>query len=360
MIISNSQVGMSSKRQYTSTSYAHTNLQSWGNSGFKSVDMEDRNFSSTNSSFGEAGNTDAKTNLSFSGSMDGMLKKLMEAQSIKNDMDTEKKNNAKVQFISLNYLLHWLFGKKFDKDSDFFNALEASGIGFTDQRDGGCYSYEEYFYEQETTTFSTTGTVVTEEGREISFNVSLTMTRVFEQTYSEAASWGAALNANLCDPLVINLKGSVSNISDQSFIFDIDADGVTENIKMPTNGSGFLAIDKNGDGIINDGNELFGTQSQDGFADLAAYDEDGNGWIDEADSVFNRLLVFSKDTNGNDKLIAIGEAGVGAIYLGNAETEFTKAGSLNETNAVIRKTGIFLYENGQAGTIQHVDFAKEA
>jgi len=360
MIISNSQVGMSSKRQYNSTSYAHTNLQSWGNSGFKSVDLVDSNFSSTNSSFGEAENTDTKSNLSFSGSMDGMLKKLMEAQSIKNDMNAEKQNNTRVQFVSLNYLLHWLFGKKYNTDSEFFSALESSGIGLTDQRDGGCYNYEEYYYEQESTSFSTKGTVITEDGREISFNVNLTMTRAFEQSYSEAASWGAALNTNLCDPLVINLKGSVSDISDQNFIFDIDADGITEKIKMPTNGSGFLALDKNGDGVINDGSELFGAQSQDGFADLAAYDEDGNGWIDEADSVFRRLMIYSKDSNGNDKLVAIGEAGVGAIYLGNTETEFSKNGSMNETNAVIRKTGIFLYENGQAGTIQHVDFAKQA
>ena len=42
------------------------------------------------------------------------------------------------------------------------------------------------------------------------------------------------------------------------------------------NGSGYLALDKNGDGTINDGSELFGTRNGDGFADLAQYDEDGN------------------------------------------------------------------------------------
>ncbi len=39
---------------------------------------------------------------------------------------------------------------------------------------------------------------------------------------------------------------------------------------------------------INDGSELFGTSSGDGFKDLATYDEDENGWIDENDSIFSK------------------------------------------------------------------------
>ena len=41
-------------------------------------------------------------------------------------------------------------------------------------------------------------------------------------------------------------------------------------------GNAFLSLDKNSDGIINDGSELFGAASGNGFADLAKYDEDGN------------------------------------------------------------------------------------
>ena len=123
-------------------------------------------------------------------------------------------------------------------------------------------------------------------------------------------------------------------------------------------GSGYLALDKNGDGVINNGSELFGTTSGNGFADLAAYDSDGNGWIDEADEIFDKLRIWSKDANGKDVLVGLGAAGVGAIYLGSADTEFSlNSKSDNSTNAVIRKSGIFLYENGNVGTIQHVDVA---
>ncbi|MFQ8776527.1 MAG: hypothetical protein ACLR78_02345 [Roseburia sp.] len=77
----------------------------------------------------------------------------------------------------------------------------------------------------------------------------------------------------LCDPLVINLDSNIANVSDQKFYFDIDADGSDDSISMLNSGSGYLALDRNGDGIINDGSELFGTQSGNGFADLAAYDK---------------------------------------------------------------------------------------
>ena len=88
-------------------------------------------------------------------------------------------------------------------------------------------------------------------------------------------------------------------LSDQTFYFDLDADGEEEEISM-LKGSGYLALDKNEDGIINDGSELFGTGNGDGFADLARYDEDGNGWIDENDSIWSKLKIWCKDENGND------------------------------------------------------------
>ena len=139
--------------------------------------------------------------------------------------------------------------------------------------------------------------------------------------------------------------------------FDLDADGKEEEMSFVGKGSGFLALDKNGDGTINDGSELFGTQSGDGFKDLAAYDKDGNGWIDEADDIFKDLKVWTKDEEGNNKLLNLKEAGVGAIYLGSADTQFSLNNEQNKTNAVIRKTGIYLKESGEVGTVQHVDFA---
>lgn len=208
--------------------------------------------------------------------------------------------------------------------------------------------------EVENTAFSTNGVARTADGREISFNVELEMSRSFmavNESYVQSIEI-------LRDPLVINLGSEVASLSDQKFYFDIDADGKMDEISYLEGNSGFLALDKNNDGKINDGSELFGTKSGDGFKDLAMYDEDGNGWIDEADSVFDNLKIWTKNSDGTDSLIAIGKAGVGAIYLGSATTQFS-INSLddNSTNGVIQKTGVFLKENGSVGTIQHIDLA---
>ena len=217
------------------------------------------------------------------------------------------------------------------------------------------YVQESYYQEKESTSFSTVGTVRTGDGREINFNINVGMSRSFEERYREQLDLASF---TFCDPLVINLDTDAAELTDQTMFFDIDADGSDDSISMLNSGSGYLALDRNGDGIINDGSELFGTQSGNGFADLAAYDKDENGWIDEADEIFQKLRIWTKDENGNDKLLTLSEAGVGAIYLGYENTDFALNNLTdNQTNAQIRKSGVFLYENGNAGTVQQLDLA---
>ena len=209
--------------------------------------------------------------------------------------------------------------------------------------------------EQEATSFSTVGTVRTADGREINFNVDIGMSREFQQAFQSELQLESV---SMCDPLVINLDTDVAEFSDQKFFFDLDADGEMDEISQLDAKSGYLALDKNGDGVINDGSELFGTKSGDGFADLAKYDEDGNGWIDENDPIWSKLKIWCKDENGNDVLYRLADKGVGAICLQNAATDFTLKGATGQTTGAIRSTGVFLYENGNVGTIQHVDVAK--
>lgn len=215
------------------------------------------------------------------------------------------------------------------------------------------------FSEKEAATFATKGTVKTSDGRELPFSLSLSLSRSFLQQTSTSITESTQVIRRLHDPLVINMDILSASITEQKFLFDIDSDGVQEKISSLGKGSGFLALDKNGDGIINDGSELFGTQSGDGFADLASYDVDGNGWIDENDSIFSKLKVWTKDSEGNDKLLSLKDADIGAIFLGNVATGFSlNDAQTNDINARIQSTGIYLHEStGEAGTIQHVDFA---
>lgn len=223
------------------------------------------------------------------------------------------------------------------------------------------YRHEEttdtYYSEREAVTFDTKGMVHTSDGREIPFGLSFSMSRSFmEETHLKEVVNDVM---TFYDPLVLNMDVPTASVTDQKFFFDINQDGNKENISSLGKGSGFLALDKNGDGVINDGSELFGTKSGDGFRDLAAYDLDKNGWIDENDEIYQSLKVWTKDFEGNDTLLSLKEADIGAIYLGHVSTGFDlKDAETNDTNARIQSTGIFLHEStGEAGTIQHVDFS---
>ncbi|MBV5349781.1 hypothetical protein JZU71_01050, partial [bacterium] len=124
------------------------------------------------------------------------------------------------------------------------------------------------------------------------------------------------------DPLVINFGGKTAELSGKCFSFDLDVDGRNELINALGSTSGYLAIDRNGDGAINDGSELFGSRTGDGFAELSELDSDGNHWLDEADVAYDKLLVWKKDGSGMDSLNTLRETGVGALYLGSVETPF--------------------------------------
>ena len=266
------------------------------------------------------------------------------------------RQTLKFQFDTINYLLRLLFGEKMP---DYGSSSSYAASAGENTSSGGAMRVttqtQTFTYEEaEETSFSTTGCVRTADGREIEFGIEMSMSRSFYAQYSESFS---RVEPELMDPLVINLDGNVTGVSDQKFFFDLDADGTEEEIYSLSSASGFLALDKNEDGIINNGSELFGTKSGNGFKELGQYDLDKNGWIDEADEIFKHLKVWTKDDDGNDRLFTLKEAGVGAICLKAAGTEFKLADQSNATKAQIRSSGFFLHENGVPGLVQQLDMA---
>ncbi|EGW41916.1 hypothetical protein [Desulfosporosinus sp. OT] len=207
--------------------------------------------------------------------------------------------------------------------------------------------------ESESTSFSAQAAIKTEDGRDINVDLQLNLSREFI-TKNEIN-----MNTDILkvDPLVVNYSASSASVTQEKYQFDIDANGTLDQISFAGPGSGFLSLDLNNDGIINDGKELFGPNSGNGFSDLANYDTDKNGWIDENDSIYEKLRIWTKDAEGNDQLFALGEKGIGAIYLGNVNTSFALKDTNNQMDAQVQKTGIFLREDGTAGTVQHVDLA---
>lgn len=183
-------------------------------------------------------------------------------------------------------------------------------------------------------------------------------TRMDSQLLFESGSGQFTNFAVRTDPLIINLQGGMAQLTDTAFDFDLDGDGSRESIAMATGGSGFIAFDRNGDGKINNGSELFGTRSGDGFAELAQHDDDGNGFIDEADALYSQLKFWSRDENGRDRLLSLKDAGVAAISLQNTETPLQLRGNGGQEIGLIRSTGVFVTHEGDVGSVQQVDLTR--
>ena len=252
------------------------------------------------------------------------------------------------------------FGTNSNNDSIFPYLTGSLGSSDEDQENGSSggimYNTTEFSAECTSVTFQGKGTACTEDGRTIDFNVELNMSSTFIKATSIDIK---APRLKLCDPLVVNVGSDVTSVSDKKFSFDLDNDGKMDNISMPQNGSGFLSYDKNGNGKIDNGSELFGTSSGDGFRDLSKLDSDKNGWIDENDDAWSKLSVWFKSADGKDTLMSLKDADIGAICLGSVNTpiEFRSDSNEKTVNALSRSTGVFLKESGGSGTIQHVDFA---
>lgn len=143
-----------------------------------------------------------------------------------------------------------------------------------------------------------------------------------------AAGMGGAKKA--VSPLILDLDGDgVETLSYTSGIFfDHDGDGFAEETGWVGKDDGLLVWDRNGNGQIDDGSELFGNnaylpgggRASDGFAALALFDSNGDGKIDANDERFHELRVW-RDSNSSagvdaGELMTLSEANVRSIDLG--------------------------------------------
>ncbi|WP_153020720.1 hypothetical protein [Pseudomonas sp. BMS12] len=150
------------------------------------------------------------------------------------------------------------------------------------------------------------------------------------------------------DPLVLDLAGNgfATRGLQNAVRFDLDADGRRDSISAPSGDDALLALDRNGNGRIDDGRELFGDQNgaANGFAELAKYDDNGDGRIDTLDSVFERLRLLRFDADGRQQSQSLSQAGVAAIEL-RAQDVSIALGAYDE----IAQLGRFEFTDGRSG-----------
>jgi hypothetical protein len=182
--------------------------------------------------------------------------------------------------------------------------------------------HREVYEERESLVVRANGRIQTADGRSIAFDAEFALARSFR---IETSSTFRAGNAPVSDPLFLDTSG----------------------------GQLLLVRDSNADGEVTGIEELFGARTGEGFRELATFDDDQNGWIDSGDTVFGGLRLRLEDGS----LEALASLGIGAISTASIAGDYQYKNESNELVAIVRRSGVYLNENGTPGIVRQIDVA---
>jgi hypothetical protein len=146
------------------------------------------------------------------------------------------------------------------------------------------------------------------------------------------------------DPLVLDLDGDGPDTTGAQGArpFDLQGQGAATPTSFVQGDSAFLVLDRNGNGSIDSGQELFGDQhgAQDGFAELARFDANQDGVIDAKDPVYSNLQLLFGDGHRTN----LADAGIATVDLG------TRPGyELPNGDAVLRQGNAYRSDGSRVG-----------
>ncbi|QTF10575.1 hypothetical protein HC231_23605 [Brenneria izadpanahii] len=169
---------------------------------------------------------------------------------------------------------------------------------------------------------------------------------------------------DLISPIVIDLDGDdIETLKTGATYFDLDGDALSEMTGWVSPDDGLLAHDRNGDGRISNGGELFGNHTllgngktaDNGFLALAEYDDNGDKTIDAQDAAYATLQIW-RDLNGNgisnkSELQSLADAGVAAI-----STDYNNSSRVDAHGHQHRQTASVTLSDGTTSSAADVWF----
>jgi Ca2+-binding RTX toxin-like protein len=169
------------------------------------------------------------------------------------------------------------------------------------------------------------------------------------------------------DPLIVDMDrdGKISTSSGMMY-FDIDANGMIEQTKWAAGGDGLIVMDRDGDGKITSGRELFGDYTvmsdgrvaKSGFEALADLDSNKDGIIDARDEMFSQLRIWMDADGdgvfGDHELFTLDEVGIESIDLNYVNQRYT-----DENGNNVMRSSTVKWKDGDTSKVSEFIFVRD-
>ena len=163
------------------------------------------------------------------------------------------------------------------------------------------------------------------------------------------------------DPLIFDLDGDgikTTSLDQSRTYFDLDSNGFAERTAWVDASDGLLVLDRNNDGQITSGQELFGDQTllangrraDSGFEALREFDSNRDGRIDAKDEVYSKLRIW-RDLNGDGISQAEELKGLSDYNIASISLSSTSSNASDVMNNIQRRVGSFIKTDGSGGVI---------
>lgn len=200
----------------------------------------------------------------------------------------------------------------------------------------------EWSYRYEAVSADFSGSVALDDGSSFSWSMQ------FAMSYEEF-SYSERTEQPMKDPLVMSFNGRPVELSGQSSAFNLTDHA--KSIQQLAQGQYYLAKDSNNNGAVDSGQELFGPSTGQGFAELAAYDDDQNGLIDQQDPIWQNLWLWRPE---DKSLYSFKDMGVMALSVDSVATPFNLRHN-NEIQGRLERSSIFITADKDVGLLQQID-----
>ncbi len=138
----------------------------------------------------------------------------------------------------------------------------------------------------------------------------------------------------------------------------MNSDGFAELTGWVGSKDGFLVLDRNANGRIDDNTEMFGHPGLSGFADLSLLDSNADGIIDQHDAKFADLRVW-RDLNQNGISEAIELFSLTGLGIKSIDTHAHPLDITTTTGNALWEQSTFTWADGRTGDIFEAGFSND-